>query len=135
VNPPTIARDLTGAHLPGSRLVALRKIEPDSRGRDRYLCRCACGEEVRVLGQYLEALRVASCGCELKARALMNQKERLLAMLKAGPVTTGDLFNAFPAGHGQLVSQLRADGHAVAQRPLYKGRRGMSAVWEYTLSL
>lgn len=108
-------------------LTALKEVDPG-----RWRCRCRCGAKVEVLAKHLLSGRVASCGCALRKA---TQRDRLLEMLKAGPVDTGKLCAAFPGGHGHLLAQLEEAGHRIGRRPVRKGRRGMAFVWEYRLSL
>ena len=59
----------------------------------------------------------------------MSQKSQVLAMLKAGKVTTAEFIQTPPLGaeYRARISELRRDGHRIEAR---KVRNGM---WEYEL--
>lgn len=44
-------------------LTALCRVENDSKGRTRWLCRCVCGKEKIVLANNLKQGKTKSCGC------------------------------------------------------------------------
>ena len=54
-------RDLVGQKF--TRLTALRRVESDSRGNARYVCKCACGEITTVRACSLKNGNSRSCGC------------------------------------------------------------------------
>ena len=45
------------------QLVVLRPAAPNSLGKSRYVCRCDCGKDVIVSGNYLQQGDTQSCGC------------------------------------------------------------------------
>ena len=53
--------DLTGGEF--NLLTALRRVDDDRNGARRYLCRCACGQELEVRGANLTSGAQVSCGC------------------------------------------------------------------------
>lgn len=58
--------DLTGLKV--NRLTVLRRADSDKYGHPRWICRCDCGNEVRVLGSDLRIGKAQSCGCWRKER-------------------------------------------------------------------
>lgn len=44
-------------------LTAICRVENDSKGRTRWLCRCVCGKEKIVLANNLKQGKTKSCGC------------------------------------------------------------------------
>lgn len=59
------ATDHTGKRY--GRLVAIqicgKKIHSNNKTRNVWLCRCDCGDEVEVIGNYLTTRKTQSCGC------------------------------------------------------------------------
>lgn len=60
------AVDLTGQRF--GKLTVLRRVENSKHRALRWLCRCDCGREKVVFGQYLRNGRTTNCGCEPKPR-------------------------------------------------------------------
>ena len=52
--------DLTGQRF--GRLTVIEKAGPSQSGT-KWVCRCDCGNEVRVSGKYLRNGQTSSCGC------------------------------------------------------------------------
>ena len=61
--------DRTGLRY--GRLIVLKCEGKDDKGRYLWLCRCDCGNEKIIVGDYLSSGRVKSCGC-LKEEHLKN---------------------------------------------------------------
>lgn len=53
--------DLTGKRY--TRLLVIRRMPNDSRGRTRWLCRCDCGKEITAYAYSLKSGHTKSCGC------------------------------------------------------------------------
>ena len=55
-----------------SRLTVIAKLDPytsPSGNKDnRYLCRCSCGDMIKVYGFELTGKRVTSCGCDIQPK-------------------------------------------------------------------
>lgn len=54
-------KDLTGQKF--GKLTVIKRAENDKYGRSMWLCECDCGGKNVVLGYYLKAGRIKSCGC------------------------------------------------------------------------
>ena len=76
------AEDLTGRQF--GALTALRRGENDGRGHVRWLCRCACGNELLVPAIQLKSGKTRSCGCQRHAAA---HNRRDLAGMRFGRLT------------------------------------------------
>lgn len=55
--------------VPDSRLMVIKRVENNSRGQARWLCKCECGNEIIVEGRDLRNGHTKSCGCLQKERA------------------------------------------------------------------
>lgn len=63
----------------------------------------------------------------------MNQRERTLTMLKAGPVCGRDFLDAYIARFGARIEELRKEGYVITTRPckvLWHGHRSRQFVYE-----
>lgn len=58
-------KDLTGRKFGRLTVLGLTDdyVQANGRHRHRYLCKCDCGTECKVIGEQLTAGRVKSCGC------------------------------------------------------------------------
>lgn len=59
-------QDLTGKTF--ARLFVIKRGDNDQKGLPRWICSCACGNEILVLGQSLKSGNTKSCGCYHKDR-------------------------------------------------------------------
>ena len=59
-------KDLTGQKF-GS-LTVIKRVENNKHGKAMWLCRCKCGNELKVLGNDLRNGHTSSCGCLQKKR-------------------------------------------------------------------
>jgi hypothetical protein len=57
----TTVIDLTGKRF--GRLVVIRRAENIKAGVPRWFCRCDCGQECKIAGEYLRKGDTKSCGC------------------------------------------------------------------------
>ena len=57
------------------KLTPIELIEKDSRGRQRWLCRCECGEETIARMDSLKDGNTTSCGC-MKGKHLWNTRTK-----------------------------------------------------------
>ena len=62
-------KDLTGQKF--NRLTVLYR-NGSSGGKARWRCKCDCGNEKDVIGQYLRNGHTKSCGCLQKEKAKQN---------------------------------------------------------------
>lgn len=46
-----------------NKLLVIKRIENDKYGNARWLCKCDCGNETKVLGCHLRSNHTKSCGC------------------------------------------------------------------------
>lgn len=71
--------DITGSKY--GRLTVLSRAENNKRGQAMWLCRCDCGNEVKVYGYSLVSGNTMSCGCihkeQLATRNRENAKHRM----------------------------------------------------------
>ena len=54
-------KDLTGQKF--NKLTVIKRVENDKRGEATWLCKCECGNSVKVLGSSLRKGVTKSCGC------------------------------------------------------------------------
>lgn len=64
--------DLTGRRF--GELTVLSQTERDARNHVRWLCRCSCGKEIKVLASRLKNGHTRSCGCK-RHSASYNKKD------------------------------------------------------------
>lgn len=59
--------DLTGLRF--SRLTVVKRAENTKYGSTQWICRCDCGNEIKVDSQNLRSGKTKSCGCLQRERA------------------------------------------------------------------
>ena len=70
-------KDMTGLRF--GRLVVLSRAENNARQDAQWLCRCDCGTDKIVLGNFLRQGKALSCGC-LKAEKASSRPFSLCAV-------------------------------------------------------
>ena len=79
--------DLTGKTCGDLQVLHLDADKVGSRGQRYWICKCACGNRVSVLGQSLRRLTTKSCGCK------RNDRPKNMKVC----VVCGKLYNAPPS--------------------------------------
>lgn len=69
-HPGIVIHDLTGFVFGDLTVVKRIKsyVSPEGKKLSRYLCRCSCGDMIKVYGFELTGKRVTSCGCDVQSR-------------------------------------------------------------------
>ena len=70
----TNAKDLTGQRF--GRLVVIEPLEERLGGCIVWLCKCDCGNNIKVISTNLTGVRTKSCGCLLKEK--MTERDTLI---------------------------------------------------------
>jgi hypothetical protein len=65
----SVLRDLVKENNPFGRLTVVARVGSDRRGRAAWLCQCACGNQVTVIGKNLINGNTKSCGCYSRERS------------------------------------------------------------------
>ena len=58
-------------------LTVIQRAENTKEGRAVWLCKCDCGNEVKVLGKHLRSGNTKSCGCYQRERAAQSNMDRV----------------------------------------------------------
>lgn len=70
-------------------LTVIQRAENTKEGRAVWLCKCDCGNEVKVLGKHLRSGNTKSCGCYQRERAAQSNMDRVGSLVgkKFGKLT------------------------------------------------
>ena len=81
-HPGIVIHDLTGFVFGDLTVVKRVKsyVSPEGKKLRRYLCRCSCGDMIKVYGFELTGKRVTSCGCYIqpKQKFKCNEDRKML---------------------------------------------------------
>ena len=81
-HPGIVIHDLTGFVFGDLTVVKRIKsyVSPEGKKLSRYLCRCSCGDMIKVYGFELTGKRVTSCGCDIqpKQKFKCNEDRKML---------------------------------------------------------
>ena len=76
--------DLTGKKF--NRLTALKRVENNKHGQAVWLCKCNCGNEIKVVASELKRGHVKSCGCLNLENCINNLPDNHTHRLSRTPI-------------------------------------------------